>query len=46
MGYRDADAFRIERALDPMRDRDDFRLLVMDLAFPAEPFSRGTDADR
>src|SRR5262249_11719910 len=34
MGYRNADA------LDPLRDRDDFRLLMMDLAFPAEPFDR------
>ena len=27
-------------ALGPLRDRDDFRLLLMDLAFPAEPFIR------
>jgi len=30
---------RIESALDPLRSRDDFRLLMMDLAFPAEPFT-------
>jgi eukaryotic-like serine/threonine-protein kinase len=26
--------------LDPLRPREDFRLLMMDLAFPADPFSR------
>jgi eukaryotic-like serine/threonine-protein kinase len=26
--------------LDPLRSREDFRLLMMDLAFPADPFSR------
>ena len=39
-GYRNASALRIESALDPLRDRPDFRLLVMDLAFPAEPFAQ------
>ena len=38
MGYRGADAYRTEDALDPLRGRDDFRLLMMDLAMPAEPF--------
>ena len=28
-----------ESALNPARSRDDFRLLSMDLAFPAEPFA-------
>ena len=41
MGYRTLDFFRTEDALDPLRDRDDFRRLMMDLAFPAEPFARG-----
>ena len=40
MGYRNADAFRTEDSLDPLRGRDDFRLLLLDLAFPAEPFAR------
>ena len=40
MGYRSADAYRNEDALDPLRDRPDFRLLMMDLAFPADPFAR------
>jgi hypothetical protein len=39
MGYRNADDFRTEDALDPLRGRDDFRLLMMDLAMPAEPFA-------
>ena len=40
MGYRNADA------LDPIRDHDHFRLMMMVLAFPAEPFAKDTDADR
>jgi hypothetical protein len=46
MGCRNADAFRTESALDPLRDRPDFRLLLMDVAFPAEPFSKDWDVDR
>jgi len=41
MGYRDAANFRTESALDPLRDRPDFRLLIMDLAFPKDSFARG-----
>jgi hypothetical protein len=41
MGYRNANELGIESALDPLRSRDDFRRLMMDLAFPAEPFARG-----
>ena len=41
MGARDLALFRSEAALDPLRDRADFRLLMMDLAFPAEAFARG-----
>jgi tetratricopeptide (TPR) repeat protein len=41
MGHRDASGFRTDSALDPFRGRDDFRLLMMDLAFPAEAFARG-----
>jgi serine/threonine-protein kinase len=41
MGYRNPDAYRSEDALDPLRGREDFRLLMMDLAFPAKPFARG-----
>ena len=39
MGYRNRDAFRTEDALDPIRARRDFRLLLDDLAFPADPFA-------
>jgi serine/threonine-protein kinase len=38
MGYRNANEIRIESALDPLRSRDDFRLVMMDLAMPDEPF--------
>ncbi len=41
MGYRNANELRTESALDPRRSRDDFRLLILNLAFPAEPFARG-----
>jgi hypothetical protein len=40
MAWHERDAFRTEPALGPLRDRDDFGLLLMDLAFPAEPFVR------
>jgi serine/threonine-protein kinase len=39
MGYRNADAYRNEDALEPLRNRPDFRLLLMDLAMPDEPFA-------
>jgi hypothetical protein len=39
MGCRNANEFRIESALDPLRSRDDFRLMMMDLAMPADPFA-------
>jgi hypothetical protein len=32
--------FRVETALDPIRDRPDFGLLLLDLAFPVGPFIR------
>ena len=40
MGYRNPDACRTESALDPLRDRPDFRLLLLDLGFSANPFAR------
>ena len=36
----------IDPALDPLRDRADFRLLMMDLAFPAEPLAPGSGSSR
>ena len=39
MGYSNVNAYRNQDALDPLRDRDDFRLLIADLVMPAEPFT-------
>jgi eukaryotic-like serine/threonine-protein kinase len=41
MGYRAVSIYRAEDVLDSLRSRDDFRLLMMDLAMPAEPFDGG-----
>ena len=38
-GYHDFGELRYESALEPLRCRDDFRLLMNELAFPAEPFA-------
>ena len=39
MGYRDPRVYHTESALDPLRNRPDFRLLMLDLTFPSEPFA-------
>jgi hypothetical protein len=39
-GFRMRHWFANDRQLDALRGRDDFRLLMMDLAMPAEPFAR------
>jgi hypothetical protein len=39
-GYRDLTWMRIDTDLDPLRSRPDFQLLMMDLAFPSDPFTR------
>ena len=39
MGYRNPDSYRTESALDPLRNRLDFRLLMMDLSFPKDPLA-------
>ncbi len=44
-GYRDADLLRVEPGLAPLRSREDFRSMMMDLAFPAEPFAVRVDRD-
>jgi len=41
LGYRNAAFLRTEPALHSRRDRPDFRLLMLDLVFPGEPFARG-----
>jgi hypothetical protein len=39
LGYRSSDAHRSEDALGALRGRLDFKLLLMDLSVPAEPFA-------
>ena len=39
IGYRDSDAYRTETALVPLRNRPEFRMLMLDLDFPADPFA-------
>jgi eukaryotic-like serine/threonine-protein kinase len=39
IGFRSTRRYRTEPALEPLRDRDDFRLLMMDLAMPDRPFA-------
>jgi hypothetical protein len=39
MGYRSLAVYRHAPALGPLRGRDDFQLLMMDLAMPAAPFA-------
>ncbi len=40
IGYRNPARYRYEPALAPLCGRDDFRLLLLDLDFPADPFAR------
>ncbi len=37
-GYRDFASYRTETGLDVLRGRGDFQLLMLDLAFPSDPF--------
>jgi hypothetical protein len=39
-GYRDVAWMRRDPDLDPLRPRADFQVLLLDLAFPADPFTR------
>jgi len=39
-GYRNLPRFERDPDLDPLRKRPDFRLLMLELAFPADPFAR------
>jgi serine/threonine protein kinase/tetratricopeptide (TPR) repeat protein len=39
MGFRSARQYRNEPALGPLRDRDDFQLLIMDLVMPERPLA-------
>jgi serine/threonine-protein kinase len=40
-GFRDAGFLAFDPYLAPLRDRPEFRLLLLDLAFPADPFAHG-----
>jgi serine/threonine-protein kinase len=40
-GCQDLGLMRTDPDLEPIRSRSDFRFLVMDMAFPADPFVRG-----
>jgi hypothetical protein len=40
LGYRNPDAYRTESGLDSLRNRPDFRVLMMDLTFPSRPFAQ------
>jgi hypothetical protein len=44
--YRTLDQLRTDPDLAPLRDRDDFQALMMDLEFPSDPFSKDADANR
>jgi serine/threonine-protein kinase len=46
LGFRNRDAFQIEAVLGPLRGREEYRLMMMDLAMPDEPFSEETHAGR
>jgi len=39
-GFKTLEIYRTDPNLDPLRDREDFQVLPMDLAFPTEPFVR------
>jgi hypothetical protein len=39
-GFRDLNTLRKDEDLDPLRSRPDFQALLLDLAFPDEPFAR------
>ena len=45
-GYRNVTWMQRDPDLDPLRARPDFQVLMVDLAFPSEPFSPDTDAHR
>jgi tetratricopeptide (TPR) repeat protein len=38
-GYRDLNLLKVEHGIEPLRSRADFRSMMMDMAFPAEPFA-------
>jgi eukaryotic-like serine/threonine-protein kinase len=45
-GWQDLALMRADTELAPIRSRPEFQLLMMDVAFPADPFSKDRDAVR
>jgi hypothetical protein len=45
MRHWSANELRFESALDSLRSREDFRLLMSDLTFPADPFASRVDEE-
>jgi hypothetical protein len=41
LGYRNVHALQLEPALDPLRSRADFQLMMMDVEMPDEAFAPG-----
>ena len=39
-GFKTFEIYRSTPDLEPLRDREDFQALLMDLAFPIDPFAR------
>lgn len=44
-GFRDPAAVASDRAFDAIRDRDDFKAVLADMAFPLDPFTIPPDLD-
>ncbi len=40
LGFKDYAKLRTERDFDPIRPQSDFQTLMMDVAFPGDPFTR------
>ena len=38
-GFKTFEIYRSTPDLEPLRDREDFQVLLMDLAFPTDPFA-------
>ena len=45
-GYRDLLSLRTDPDLDPLRSRQDFRMLLLDAAFPDDPFAPSTESSQ
>jgi hypothetical protein len=45
-GYRNLPSLRADPDLDPLRSRLDFRMLLLDAAFPDDPFAPSTESSQ